>query len=312
MKIVFLEPIGMAVKQIEQMCASVLTDTDNLVIFSDRVEDTKILIERAEGADIVVVSNIPLGKDFFDALPTLKMVSVAFAGIDHIDTAAAAAHNVVVKNAAGYSTTAVAELAIALMIERLRDITPLDRVTRHGGTRGSFLGGELRGRCVGIVGLGAIGQETARLVQAFGCRVIAYNRSTKMLDGIEQCSLNELCKQADIISLHLPLTAETRGLLGKEQIELMKPTAIVVNTARGAVLDIDALVDAVANKRIAGAALDVYTQEPPLPQEWPVLHTPGITVLPHIGYATDEAFLNRLSIVVHNIATYMKDAEGTL
>lgn len=306
MKIVFLETIGMELHIIEKACQSLLRPEDKLVIYKDRIEDEEVLIQRAEGAEVVVVSNIPLSNRFFQSLPTLRLLSVAFAGVDHIDMEAARRCNVTVMNAAGYSTHAVAELTIGMMISLLRRMTILDGEIRNGKDRAGFLGGELRGRCVGVVGMGAIGQEVARLALAFGCRVMAYNRSPQAMEGVEFCSMERLCCESDLITLHVPLTKETTDLISEKEFSMMKPQALLINTARGGVVNSMALYNALKCRTIAGAALDVYVQEPPLPKECELFDLEQVLLLPHVGYATEEAFVNRLNRMVENIAEYRK------
>lgn len=308
MKIVFLEPLGMAVKQIEDVCRKFEDEGHDLIIYPDRNENEAELIKRAHGADIIVVSNIPLKASFFKAVPTLKYLSVAFAGVDHIDMEYCNLNGIVVKNAAGYSTQAVAELTIGLMIDQLRQITYLNSITRQGGTRMNFLGREISGKTVGIIGLGAIGQRVARLLQAFGANVITFNRTTKNIESVKQVSMDELLKQSDIITIHTPLTADTKGLIGKDAFAKMKPSAILINTARGAVVDQNALCEALDRKQIAGASIDVYPVEPPLPVNDPILKTAHSTLLPHIGYATHEAFMIRLHIMAENIEYFLNHA----
>lgn len=309
MRIVFLEPIGMRTDQIENVCRVFEDEGHDLVIYSDRTENEAELIQRAKGADIAVISNIPLKASFFKAVPSLKYLSVAFAGVDHIDMAYCNQHGIQVRNAAGYSTQAVAELALGLMIDQLRQITHFDQVTRRGGSRKNFLGKEICGKTAGIIGLGAIGIRVAQLLQAFGAKVIAYNRSVKHVEGVTQVSLDELLQTSDILTIHTPLTAETRNMIDASAFQKMKPTAILVNTARGAVIDQQALVNALETGKIAGAAIDVYPEEPPLPETNPLLGTDHSTLLPHIGYATEEAFEYRLEIMAENIAFFLKQTD---
>ena len=228
--------------------------------------------------------------------------------LDHIDMDFCLEHHITVQNAAGYSTTAVSELAVGLMLDVLRRITSLDAATRQGQGRGAFLGRELRGKTVGVVGTGAIGTATIRLLLAFGCKVIAYNRSRhaeveKM--GVEYTDLDSLMKQSDIVTLHVPLKAETHHLISRERIAMMKPTAILVNTARGNVVDIPALAEALSNHCIAGAGIDVYEKEPPLPSGHPLLAAPNCVCVPHIGYASREAFDIRADIVFDHVRQYL-------
>ena len=198
------------------------------------------------------------------------------------------------------------------MLDVYRRITALDSETRRGGVRGAFLGRELYGKTAGIVGTGAIGTCTAKLLQAFGCKVVAWNRSehdeVKAM-GIPYLPLDELLRQSDIISLHVPLTPDTHHLISAEKLALCKPSAILVNTARGNVVDMDALAAALREGRLAGAGLDVYEKEPPLPAEHPLLQAPNVVMVPHVGYATREAFDSRIGIVFSYLKDYLKEAE---
>ena len=172
MKIVFLEPLGLKVEQIEAACESLKKAGHEVVIYPDRNENLDELIRRAESAEVVVESNIPLRKDFLDACPNLKMLSIAFTGLDHIDMEECQRRGIVVKNAAGYSTEAVAELAIALMIDLYRKIVENDMITRQCNRKGLMPGREIGGKTIGIFGMGNIGQRVAQLAQAFGCKVL--------------------------------------------------------------------------------------------------------------------------------------------
>ena len=294
----------MSEKTVRKACSELEEAGHSLLYFGDRPADEKTLIERAKGADAVVVGNTSLDGAFVESTPTLKMISVGFTGVDHIDLDACRKKGIVVCNAAGYATEAVAELAVGLMIALARQVVAGDALTRSGGTW-KAPGTELRGKTVGIVGTGAIGRRTAALAQAFGCSVIAYNRSPKDLPGVRFPDKETLFREADYISLHLPLTPETRGFVGRKELGIMKPTAFLVNTARGPIVDQDALYDALTTGRIAGAGLDVYDREPPLPPDFELLKAPRLILLPHEGYATREAFADRLDIVVKNIACWL-------
>ena len=306
MKIVFLEPLGLCECALNARTQTLKTQGHTVTVYTDRTEEEEALIERAKDAEVIVVSNIPLRRHFFDSCPQLKMISVAFTGVDHIDLEACREKGITVCNAAGYSTQAVAELAIGMMIAVYRKIVGGDAITRIGEDRQGILGCELHGKTIGIVGLGAIGQRVACLAKAFGCKVIAYNRSPKQIDGVTQVDKNTLLSTSDIISVHLPLTPETKGFISEEEFNRMQSHAIVINTARGPVIDREALYNALKKGRIAGAAVDVYDQEPPLPINYELFYAPNLLMLPHMGYATREAFAERLEIVVTNIEKWLE------
>lgn len=304
MKIVAVEPIGISSERAQEIQQNLATKGHEFIWYPDRKEDADTLVERMKDAEVVMISNIPLPSEVLSQCPKLQFLNVAFTGLDHIDMVYCEAHNILVKNASGYATQAVAELAVGLMIDVLREITFLDGSIRKGGVRGAFLGRELRGKTVGIVGTGAIGIRTAQLLLAFGCKVIAWSRThkTEVTEmGIAYVSLEELMRTSDIISLHVPLTGETKHLISKEMLALCKPTAILINTARGNVVDIDALAECLRDGKIAGAGIDVYEKEPPLPSDHPLLNAPNCVLVPHVGYATREAFDIRIDIILGNL-----------
>jgi D-3-phosphoglycerate dehydrogenase len=308
MKITCVEPLGISEKRFIELQNNFAAKGHTFNFFTDRREDEETLVDRMKDSDIVIISNIKLPASVLQQCPKLKYLSVAFTGLDHIDLAYCSQHNIAVQNAAGYSTTAVSELAVELMLDVLRKVTELDGTIRQGGSRGAFLGRELKGKTVGIVGTGAIGIATMRLLKAFGCTLLAYSRSQRSESielGAEYCNLDTLMQRSDIVTLHVPMTAETHHLISAEKIALMKPTAILINTARGNVVDIEALAKALKENKIAGAGIDVYEKEPPLATSHPLLNTPNCVAVPHIGYATREAFDIRADIVIDHVWNYI-------
>ena len=303
MKIVFLEPLGIAIEKIERECDSLRRQGHEVVIYGDRCPEKNI--ERAKDADVVVESNMPLGRDFFEACPNVKMLSIAFTGLDHIDLEECERRGILVNNAAGYSTEAVAEETICMMIGLYRHIIENDKITRSRKGIPMSPGREIAGKTIGVVGLGAIGQRVVKLAQAFGCKVLAWNRTPKDIEGVALVDKETLFKESDIVTLHIALNNETRNFVSSKEINLMKESAIIINAARGPVVNAIALADALKNGRIAGAALDVYDTEPPIPESNPLLLSPNTMLLPHIGFATEEAFELRLGIVVRNVEKYL-------
>ena len=303
MKIVFLEPLGLTVEAIEKACDNLKKQGHEVVIYPDRKPELNI--ERAAGADVVVESNMPLRKDFLDACPNLKMLSIAFTGLDHIDMDECKRRGIVVMNAAGYSTEAVAEETICMMIGLYRHVIENDRITRSCKGPSMAPGREIAGKTVGIIGMGAIGQRTAALAQAFGCKVIAWNRTPKQVQGVTFVDKETLLKESDIVALHIALNNETRNFLTAKDFAMMKPSAIIVNAARGPVVNTNDLAEALKKGVIAGAALDVYDGEPPLSNDNPLLTAPNTLLLPHIGFSTVEAFKERLKIVVGNVEKFI-------
>lgn len=306
MKFSILEPIGIVKEKYEQLKQEFEGLGHELVFFADRNEDEQELIKRAQGADAIIVSNIPIRKTFIDACPNLSMISVAFTGVDHIDMEACNERNILVSNAAGFSNESVAELAIGMILSVYRKIVGGDASIRFGGSRGTFLGSELNGKTLGIIGAGEIGLRVAEIAKVFNCKVLAYSRSEKSVEGVKFVSKETLLKESDVVSLHVPLTDATKGLIGKEEFKLMKKSAILINTARGPVVDSDALCTALENSEIAGAAVDVYEKEPPLEKEHVLFNAPNLIMLPHVAFATHESFDKRIDIVMENIRLWLQ------
>ncbi len=309
MNIICVESLGIDRERFESLKAHYAAMGHNFTYYMDRREDEATLADRMRDADVAVISNIKLPAAVLSQCPKLRYLSVAFTGLDHIDLAFCKEHNIKVQNAAGYSTTAVSELAVGMMLDLLRNIVTLNEKIRQGGSRGTFLGRELRGKTVGIVGTGAIGTATARLLVAFGAKVIAWSRTERpevKAMGVEYMSLEDLLQQSDIVSLHVPLCDETRGLIGEKELALMKPTAMLINTARGPVCDIAAVGKALIESRIAGAAFDVFEQEPPLPIDHLLLSTNRCLVTPHVAFATEESFAARADIVFGHVDEWLK------
>jgi len=305
MKIVFLEPLGLKVSLIDEACAGLRKQGHEVVIYPDRNENLDELKRRAEGAEVIIESNIPLRKEFLDACPNLKMLSIAFTGLDHIDMEECKRRGIIVKNAAGYSTEAVAELAIAMMVDVYRKVVENDKITRECQRKGIMPGREIAGKTLGIIGMGNIGQRVAKIANAYGCKVLAWNRTHKTVEGVTFVDKETLLKESDIVTLHIALNNETRDFITAQELKLMKPSAILINTARGPVVNEQALAVALKSGIIAGAATDVYDTEPPLKADHPLFDAPNLIMLPHIGFATEEAFVLRLGIVIDNVKTFI-------
>lgn len=289
----------------EKIVAKIGTQHD-LIFYPDRKEDAATLVERSQGADIVVLSNIPYRKDVIEKCPALKKICVAFTGVDHIDLAYCAERGIEVKNCAGYSTVAVADLAFGLVLSLARNIPACDRACRDGKTKDGLVGFELAGKKFGIVGLGAIGSRVADIAHAFDCEVFAYTRTPKNHPNVTLVDKETLFRTCDIVSLHTPLNDSTRGLVGEKELSWMKPTAYLINTARGGVVDTPALVDALRNHRIAGAGIDVFDMEPPIPSDYQLNKLPNVVVTPHVAFATKQAFEKRALIIADNLAGWTR------
>ena len=309
MKIVSVEPIGISSAQSQEIQGHFLSLGHDFIFYSDRKEDEASLVYRMQDADVVIISNIKLSEVVLSKCKNLKMLSVAFTGLDHIDLNYCKQHNIVVRNASGYATTAVCELTIGLILDVYRQITFLDAQTRNLQTRNNFLGRQMAGKTVGIIGTGAIGSAVALSLQGLGCNVIAWNRSENQVlinSGVEYLSLENLLVVSDIISVHLPLTEDTYHLLDASALKLCKKDAIIINTARGNIIDMQALADMLTTGNLAGAGIDVFETEPPLLHNHPLIAAPNCIITPHIGYATQEAFQIRIGIVMENIMQWLK------
>ena len=305
MQIVLLESLGIA-DSIIQKHAKRLEEMGHTFVAYEKNTDPRVQCERSMDADVLMLANMKLDPSVVDKAKQLKFIDVAFTGVDHIPVAQAKTRGIAVSNASGYATQAVAELCISYMIQLLRKLGPVEDCCRNGGTKDGLIGNLLSGKTVGIIGAGAIGKRLAALCKVFGCRVLAYNRSTVTDPAIDQqVSLDELLEQSDIVSLHCPLTDQTKNLIGKEQLSKMKPSALLLNTARGGVVDQIALADALNQGVIGGAACDVFDVEPPLPADHPLLHTPNTVVTPHMAFASVESLEQRAEIVFDNLYSWL-------
>lgn len=310
MKISLLEPIGVSEKTIELLSKNLIDAGHEFVYYNAKTTDPAELAKRTEGCDIVMIANNPYPASVIEANPQLKMISVAFTGIDHVGTDACKANNVMICNAAGYSNQTVAELVIGMAIDALRNVAKANEVVRNGGTSADIGGREICGRTVGIIGLGRIGLMTAKLFLAFGAKVIAYNRSeseeAKAL-GIEYKSLEEVLSESDIVSLNLPLNASTRGFISADLIAKMKPDTVFINCARGPIVDNAALAKALNEDKLGFACVDVFDMEPPIPADYPLLSAKNTLLTPHQAFISEESMLRRAKIVFDNVYAYLEN-----
>jgi len=257
------------------------------------------LVERAVSADAVIVDSLGFSEAVFSQLPRLRYLGLVATGYDHVDLAAAEAHGVTVCNVPAYGTQSVAQAAFALLLTLAHRVTEYDAAVHAG----HWLAGrpyrylpqpllEINGKILGVVGFGRIGAAVAALGRAFAMPVLAYDESSPeqcYTAGVQRVELGQLLRQADVVSLHLPLTSKTRKLINAEALKLMKAGALFINTARGGLVDDAALAAALHEGRIAGAGLDVLgSEEPPDPGN-PLLTAPNCVITPHIAWATPEA-----------------------
>lgn len=313
MKIVLLESLGIS-REILDTYSKPLVQAGHVFEHYSRDIDPQVQIERVHDADIIMIANMPLSGQVIRACKNLKLIDVAFTGVDHIDLQAAREMGVKVSNAAGYSTQAVAEIALCMMLSLLRNIPQVEERCRQGQTKDGLVGCELRGKTVGIVGAGAIGCRTAELCHAFGCRVLGFKRHVtgSEPDFMEMVSLDELLSRSDIVSLHCPINDDSRHLINAQTISNMKQGAYLINTARGPVVDSQALADALNSGYLAGAGIDVFETEPPLDSEHPLLHSRNTIVTPHVAFASAESMLARADIVFDNITSFLNGSQKNI
>lgn len=305
MKIVLLEDLGVSEQRIEEEAKKLEKLGHEFNSFS-RTDDLNEQLEETKDADVIILANMPMNEKLIQNNPNLKFIDVAFTGVDHIPTALAKEKGIAVSNASGYATDAVAELAIFGMINRLRKLDELQNRCRDGKTKAGIRGNLLKGKTVGIIGAGEIGKAVAKLASAFGANVIGYNRSP-ITDPVfsRQLDLKDLLEESDLISLHVPLTESTKNLLSAEEFSLMKPSAILVNTARGPVVNQKDLAEALNSGKIAGAFIDVFDKEPPLDPNTDLLQAKNCTVTPHVGFDSVESMEKRADIVFDNLYSWL-------
>lgn len=308
MKVALLEPLGVPEPTIRRLAKPIEDAGHEFVYYGTKTTDPAELSVRSAGADVVMIANNPYPASVVREAASLKMIAVAFTGIDHVGLDACRERGVEVCNCAGYSDTSVAELTVGLAIDVLRRVVPADAAVRAGGTSAGLVGREIAGKTVGIVGTGHIGCAAARLFRAFGARVLGYARHESEAAreaGAEFASLGELLAESDIVSLHLPLNDETRGWFDADKISAMRDGAVLVNCARGAIVDNDALAAALDSGKLSGAGVDVFDMEPPLPEGYALATAKNCVLTPHVAYLTQEAMERRAKIEFDNVAAWL-------
>ncbi|CZM73692.1 NAD(P)-dependent oxidoreductase [Legionella pneumophila] len=291
MKIAVVEPIGIAMQEIRsELPGHTIIECDS------RQWSDEQLIDFVKDADIIALTNRRLSAVVINSALRLQLIAVAFAGIDHIDRDAVSKRNIPVKNAAGYANTAVSELVFGLMISLARHIPDNNQRIREQGITNTGI--ELKNKVLGIVGYGAIGAEVARLAKAFQMTTIIYDRKS-------QVTLDDLFSQSDFVTLHAPLTNETKGMVNLRLLSQMKKSAYLINCARGPIVVSSDLKKALEQDMIAGAALDVFDVEPPLPANYSLWEVPNLIAIPHIGFNTREALVAKGQLTIRNIKEFL-------
>lgn len=268
------------------------------------------LIEFLAGVDGAIIGVVPMTAHVLENAPGLRVVSAHGVGVDHIDLEAATRLGVIIANCPGANDQAVADLTIGLMVSIARQIPPVDRDVRDGKW-GRYEGSELWKKTLGLIGLGRIGRGVAKRASGFDMQVLAYDPyiDEKQAEaiGVRMTSLAEVIGSADFLSLHATLTEETRHLIGKGELEQMKSSAFLINTARGGLVDEEALYTALVEGKLAGAALDAFTAEPPVGS--PLLELRNVVVTPHIGAHTKEAIERVGVLAAQNVVQALRTGE---
>lgn len=309
MKITLLESLGITEQKLAALIQPFLEEGHTFTAYL-KTTDIPTLIQEAQNTQVVVIGNMPLPGEVISQCTQLKFISVAFTGYDHVDIAQCCRQMVAVSNASSYATAAAAEATIGLMISTMRRFKETEQRCRTSSTMTGLVGPLLTGKTVGVVGVGAIGSAVIQLLNAFGCRVLGYSQSEKTPEetqqiGYEEVSFQQLLAQSDVVTLHCPLNDSTRGMIGSDELAKMRDGAYLFNLARGPVVDCSALADALNNGKLAGAGVDVYETEPPLPQNHPLLQAKNIVTLPHIAWCSHQSLEWRAEIAFENIRQWL-------
>ena len=299
------EPPALAGTPLEARARSLAERTE---WHTSRPTGNRETIDRIAEADAIINirSAVPFPREVLAACPNLKLLSVWGTGVDHVDLTAAEELGITVANTPGYGAPYVSEHALALGLAVSRQIVQNDRRIREGGWAAGFID-ELYGKTLGVVGTGAIGRRMIQLGQGIGMNVVAwtFNPSPERAReyGVDFLELDDLLRRADVVSLHIALTPDSVGLIGQERLALMKSTAILVNVARGAVVDETALVEALQSGAIAGAGLDVFEVEP-LPQGHPLTQLDNVVLAPHAGSMAYNGTMRGLEMSIENLEQF--------
>ncbi len=284
----------------------------DITVFNDHLAETNDVAARLGDFDIVAImrERTPFPRELFEKLPNLRLLVTTGMRNASVDLAAASDHGVTVCGTGGI-TASTPELTWGLLLALARNIAHEDKATREGGWQ-TGTGVLLEGKVLGIIGLGRIGSRIAKYGQAFGMEVVAWSQNLTdercaEVGGVRRVAKEELLAAADFVSLHVVLSDRSRGLIGARDLALMKPTALLVNTSRGPIVDTDALIAALENRTIAGAAIDVFDTEP-LPMDHPLRRAPNTVITPHLGYVTDEGYRAYYGDVVEDIRAFLDGA----
>lgn len=306
MKISLIDPLEVKESYIEEQKEKLEKLGHEFTYYTESAKDEDEKIERLKDADIAIITNKPVSRKVIENTK-LELIDVAFTGVDHVDLDACKENNIKVLNASGYSDDSVAELVIGLTIGVLRKFNQ-NRGNIFDKENNYLLGSLIKGKTFGVIGTGNIGKKLIELLQVFGCKIIAYSRTEKediKALGVEYVDLETLLKESDIVSLHIPNNKETKHFLGKAELDLMKEGAVLINCARGAVVDNDYLAKLLNEDKLR-AGIDVFDMEPPLPEDYPLRNAKNVILTNHVSFYTEEAMQIRADIVFDNLYSYLK------
>lgn len=305
MKISLIDPLIVDNKIIENHKKKIEALGHEFEYFEKSAASDDEIIERLKNSDVAIITNNKFSKKVIDNT-NLKLIDVAFTGFNHVDIDACSEKDIIVENASGYSDDSVAELVIGLTISIMRKF---DQNKKNMFEDESFnlLGQIIRGKTVGIIGTGKIGTRVIELFKVFGANILAYSRSEKENVknlGAKYVSLDELLKNSDIVSIHLPQNDKTIGFIGKNELNLMKDKAILINCARGPIVDNDYLAKLLNEDKLR-AGIDVFDMEPPIDEDYPLRNAKNVLLTNHVGFFTKEAMDIRCEIVFDNLYKFL-------
>ena len=286
-----------------------LRQTARVTVYEEPFPSQEALVEALRGTEIVIANRerTKFTSQLLAQLPDLRLISNTGSHFYHVDVQEATRRGILLTNAPGGSSPSVAELTIAFILSLTRRIPQNDAAMRRGDWPIELFG-SVQGKILGILGMGKIGTRVAKAASALEMRVVAWGptltEERAVRSGVQRLELDDVMRESDFVSIHLPLSDLSRGLVSRERVGLMKPTAYLVNTARAAIADESALLEAVAAKRIAGAALDVFMEEP-LPQDSPIRHLENLLLSPHAGWTTRESYGPWVDMTVENVLAYI-------
>ncbi|MCI7238718.1 MAG: NAD(P)-dependent oxidoreductase [Anaerococcus sp.] len=305
MKISLIDPLEVDQSIIDENKKKIEDLGHEFEYFDQSASSDEEKIERLKDSDVAIITNKPLSAEVINNT-NLELIDVAFTGVDHVDLDAAKEKGIKVLNASGYSDDSVAELVIGLTIGVLRKFNK-NRENIFDNKTNPLLGELIKGKTFGVIGTGHIGEKLIDLLQVFGCDIIANSRSEKeeiKAKGVKYVDLQTLLKESDIVSLHIPNNKETKHFLGKEELDLMKEGAVLINCARGAVVDNDYLAKLLNEDKLR-AGIDVFDMEPPLPEDYPLRNAKNVILTNHVAFYTKEAMEIRAGIVFDNLYKYL-------